>query len=135
MPGPHGSLPELFFVHYPGRRSHFSEGHHPFAAKCTKLIFLDFSGSDFIFVSTRISYFPPSPLLHCTALSCNAWSIIVQRKCGFDPNYNSVLFLLSLFLWNFVWMYKTGYGFCLARRFDRVLLCCCSQNLVLYHIY
>ena len=79
MPEPHGSLPELFFVHYPGRRSHFSKGHLPFAAKCTKLKFLDFSKSDFIFVGTSISHIPLSPLLHCTALSGNACSIMVQK--------------------------------------------------------
>ena len=59
--------------------------------KCTKLIFMDFSGSDFIFVSNSISHLPPSPLPHCTALLGNAWSIMVQKKRDFHQNYTTIV--------------------------------------------
>ena len=58
----------------------------PFAEKSTKSKDMDFSRSNFIFVSTSISHIPPSPLLHCTALSGNAWSILVLKKRDFDQN-------------------------------------------------
>ena len=80
MPGAQGSLSELFFVHYPGRRCHFSKGHPPFAAKCTKSELLDFSDNDFIFLTISISHISPLPLLHCIASSINAWKIVVQKN-------------------------------------------------------
>ena len=79
MPRAQGSLSQLFFVHYLGRRSHFSKGHLPFAAKCTKSELLDFSGSDFIFLTIKISHISPLPLLHCIASSINAWRRVVQK--------------------------------------------------------
>ena len=91
MPGSHLQLSEILSVHKLGRRSHFSEGHLAVAAKCTNLVILDFSGSRFVFVNTSISHIPPSPLLHCTALSINAWRILVQQKQDFDQNLARVV--------------------------------------------
>ena len=62
-----------------------------FAAKSTKSVILNFSGNRFIFVTTSISHIPPSPLVQCTALSINAWRILVQQKQDFDQNLARVV--------------------------------------------
>ena len=59
--------------------------------KCTNLVIPDFSGCFFIFVTTSISHIPPSPLVQCTALSINAWRILVQQKQDFDQNFARVV--------------------------------------------
>ena len=59
--------------------------------KCTNLVIPDFSGCFFIFVTTSISHIPPSPLVQCTALSINAWRILVQQKQDFDQNLARVV--------------------------------------------
>ena len=80
MPGSHLSLPELFFVHYPGCGSHFSERYLAFAAKLTKVAISDFFRSHFIFLSISISHSPLPPLLQCTALSVNVWTTMVHKN-------------------------------------------------------
>ena len=70
--GPMGACQNFFSFTIQAAGVTFPKVIFQFMQKYGKLIFMDFSGSDFIFVSTSISHFPPSSLLHCTALTGNA---------------------------------------------------------------